>query len=114
MADALDALGYFVVPLKGSGSRGAAVRRRVHAVIGDLLAIPHDREAPLPWLQIECGGIGKRLATTFAELRANALPGFAPLVVRFVERKRWHYTDEDTRFRDLPEALHHIATNGKI
>lgn len=123
VCDALDKLGYYVVQLKGSGARGARMRRRKHSVIGDMLAISEngnihgDSEGwqfSSPWLQIEAGAHSAKAA--FKALRAHPLPGFTPIAVLWVYRatrgsarakrptRRW-YVDEHVWFKTAEEAL---------
>lgn len=120
VCDALDALGYFVISLKGSGARGARMRRRANAVVGDLLAIRSRESSPFyPWLQIEVGAHGPTAA--FKELRTHPLPGFTPILIQYhyplvgkptgqkrarskVARRRV-WVDESTWFPSLGEAL---------
>ena len=99
----LAANGYRAGRLSASGQRRGA-RREENMIPGDLIALAPP-EGGLPHLLIEVGGIGKRLGVAFAELREGLAPGFVPLVVRFVARRRWYYVDEDTRLEDLTEAL---------
>ena len=73
-------------------------------IAGDVIALSAEADL-LPHLLIEVGGAGKRLGVAFRELRESILPGFAPMVVRFVARKRWYYVTEDDRFDAVEEAL---------
>jgi hypothetical protein len=70
---------------------------------GDLIALT--AQDGLPHLLVEVGGAGKRLGVAFTELRESVLVGFSPLVVRFVDRRRWVYVDEDHRFADVEDAI---------
>jgi hypothetical protein len=56
-------------------------------------------------VQCEVGGIGKRLAVSFAELDDDPLPGSHSMVIRFVKGKRWYYVSPDERFAVLEDAL---------
>lgn len=67
---------------------------------GDLIACREDM-----MLQIEVGGIGKRLEAAFAELDSFKLPGSHSMVIRFVKGKRWYYVSPDDRFAVLEDAL---------
>jgi len=94
--------GYRAGRMSASGQRrGKRIDEQM--IAGDIIAL--SQIPTLPHLLIEVGGIGKRLGTAFEELRGSLAPGFVPLVVRFVARKRWHYVDEDSRFPSLAEAL---------
>jgi len=99
---ALDAAGFRCARVSASGQRRGA-RRAERCLAGDVLALA---TCPtLPHLLVEIGGSGKRLGVAFAELRDSLAPGFCPLVVRFVERRRYVYCDEDSRFNSLGDAL---------
>ena len=98
----LSRFGYVVVPIKASGRRGER-RTDLRTIAADVLAFCPDDA--WPHLQLEIGGAGKRLGTAFRELRALVLPGFVPIVVRFVERKQWLYVDEDTRVRKYDDLI---------
>lgn len=93
--------GYRCARVSASGQRRGA-RRDERLLAGDIIGLA---VACGPHLLVEVGGIGKRLARAFAELRESILPGFAPLVIRFVCRKRWYYTSEDDRFGTFDDAL---------
>jgi hypothetical protein len=111
VADELDKLGYAVVSIKGSGARGAKMRRRLNPVIGDLLALGQWGD---PFLQIECGAHTARAA--FKALRTFPLTGFTPLAVLYVYRLtkgkerakkptvRWYATEYDW-FPTAQEAI---------
>ena len=112
VGDTFDDAGYCVIALRASGSRGTHLRSRKHPVCGDLVAIPFDREANLPWFQIECGGVSKRASAALAELRTGLLPGFTPLVVLFRSRRRRYYLEGSTRghatLAEILDQLHPI------
>jgi hypothetical protein len=92
--------------VSASGQRKGA-RIEEEGLAGDIISLS---VAPgLPHLLVEVGGIGKRLGTAFDELRGSILPGFVPIVVRFVHRKCWIYVDEDNRFASFSEALDALA-----
>jgi hypothetical protein len=57
------------------------------------------------FLQVEVGGVGKRLAVAFEEMRSAQLPGAHLMVVRFVKGKRWYYVSPDDRFAVLEDAI---------
>jgi len=88
-------------------SRSGQVRGddREHRILADLIAFA-PQDGGIPHLLVSIGGVGKRLRVAFEELRSLPMPpGFIPLLVRFVKRKRWYYLDEDSRFESLTEAL---------
>lgn len=97
----LAARGYRCGRMSASGQRRGS-RRDEQMLAGDLIALG---STGLPHLLVEVGGAGKRLGVAFTELRECILPGFVPVVVRFVNRKRWYYVDEDDRFEDVDDAL---------
>lgn len=95
-------VGYRCARTSASGQRRGA-RREEMGLAGDIIAL-----ATLdgyPHLIIEVGGVGKRLGKAFAELRESLAPGFAAIVVRYVDRKSWWYVDEDTRCASIGEAI---------
>ncbi len=98
----LAAFGYRCARVSASGQRRGA-RRYENTLAGDLVALTPNYGHP--HLIVEVGGIGKRLGVAFTELRELLMPGFQPLVVRYVKRKRWIYVDEDHRFDDFRDAL---------
>jgi len=96
--------GYRTMLSKGSGQRIAASAAE-GPLRGDLIAIAPVNSG-LPHLLFECGGIGKRLGTTFAEMTREPLPGgFVAMIARVVNRSWWYYTSEDDRFDTLDDAL---------
>lgn len=103
----ISACGYRCARVSASGQRRGA-RREERGLAGDVIALA--TVPGLPHLLIEVGGAGKRLGVAFAELRESILPGFCPLVVRFVKRRRFVYTSEDDRFADLADALESLRT----
>jgi hypothetical protein len=99
---ALSAAGFSVARVSASGQR-RGVRRLERCIAGDVIAIAN---APgTPHFAVEVGGTGKRLGVAFAELRAWLPAGFAPMVVRIVNRKRYYYASEDERFPTLAKLL---------
>jgi hypothetical protein len=100
--DTLQAHGYAFARTSASGQRKGK-RKEQRMIPGDLLAVA--LEPGRPHLQFEIGGIGKRLGAAFAELRSLPLPGFLPVVVRFVARKRRWYLSPDDCFRSFGELL---------
>ena len=98
----LSAHGFRCARVSASGQRRGS-RRDERTLAGDLIALAEIRGCPS--LLVEVGGVGKRLGPAFAELRGSIMPGFAPLVVRYVARKRWIYVDEHRRFTTVPAAL---------
>jgi len=106
---ALDGAGFRCARVSASGQRRGG-RRQERCLAGDVLALT---TCPtLPHLLVEVGGAGKRLGVAFAELRDSIAPGFCPLVVRFVERRRLIYVDEDSRFDTLSDALDALRDAG--
>lgn len=98
----LSRLGYRCARVSASGQRRGA-RREEDGIPGDILAIAvADGQ---PHLMVEVGGERKRLAVTFGEMRECSLPGFVPIVVRYVEHRAWWYADEDTRVATASELL---------
>lgn len=95
--------GYRCARISASGQRKGS-RRSQDCIAGDALAFA-PADSGLPHLAIEVGGVGKRLRSAFTELRAFLPPGFAPLVVRVVRRRKRWYTDEDSRFLHIDDAL---------
>ena len=96
--------GYRCARVSSSGQRKGK-RRAEGGIPGDVIALaPVD--SGLPHVIVEVGGIGKRLAVSFAELTEAPLPpGFTALVARCVNRKWLWYSDPDSRHPDLLEAL---------
>jgi hypothetical protein len=93
--DALESRNYFVSYSRGS--RGIDV-----VAIGLKGAAPH--------ILAEVGGIGKRVRSSFAKLRAApSFPGSRKIVARELKHKGrcfWRvYTDPDTSFDDIDAAL---------
>ncbi len=103
VVDTFVALGWSWLKSHRSGQSIEPARAALH-IPGDVFVIS-DRLG----LQIEVGGAGKRLEPTFAELRQRLLPGFRPLVVRFVGGKRWWYPNEDQRFADVQDVFDHFG-----
>jgi hypothetical protein len=101
---ALWAFGYRTMCSRASGQRINPTGRE-NALPGDIIAIAAIHSG-LPHILAECGGIGKRLGTTFRELTERGLPGgFVALVARCVDRSWWYYISEDDRFDRLEDAL---------
>jgi len=116
VADDLDRLGYAVVAVKGSGARGKKMRKRNHAVVGDLLAIPV-RATWKQWLQVSVGAHAPGEAFKEFDL---ILPGFRPLCILYRKRAKKgggiskvatarYYVDRTTHFGSLAEALREIS-----
>ena len=106
----LSKCGYTIGFLKASGRRGQR-RRDLNCLAGDLLALAP--EGGGAHLIVEVGGVGKRLSRAFAELNANPMPGFCPIVVRFVNRKQRIYVDGQatwwTSWQELANYLRYQA-----
>ena len=91
------------------------MRRRNHAIVGDLLALPISIDFPYS-LQVEVGS--HSALSTFASLGEHPLPGFRPLAVLYrypikngVKAKRStgrYYVDPVTSFTFLADALEEI------
>lgn len=94
--------GYRCARISASGQRRGA-RRVENGIAADIIALAI--MGGRPHLLVEVGGVGKRLGVAFAELRESILPGFVPMVVRFVNRQRFVYVDEDHRFKSFAEAI---------
>jgi len=76
----------------------------------DIVALP--LEACYPNLLIEVGGIGKRVAISFAEISEHALPRTVPLIVRHIRHGKWRWhLDCDTSFESLPDLLAYFREN---
>ena len=93
--------GFRCARVSASGQRKGA-RRDEAGIAADIIAIG---AGALPNLIVEVGGVGKRLGVAFAEMRASCPPTFAPMVVRFVGRKRRWYAHEDAFHDSLESAL---------
>ena len=102
---ALHECGYRVARVSASGQRKGA-RIEEECLAGDIIAL--STVYSLPHLLVEVGGEKKVVCRALDELRGSLLPGFAPLVVRFIGRKRRFNVDEDAGFDTLEEALEAI------
>lgn len=98
----LSAAGYRCARISASGQR-RGTRRAEHGLGGDVIALA--TVPGYPHLLVEVGGVGKRVGAAFQELRGSLMPGFAPLVVRFVGRVRRAYVGEDERYDAVIDAV---------
>ena len=86
------------------------VRKAEKCIAGDLIALARDGSG-YPHVIPEIGGVGKRVRTAFAELKAEPLAtGFVPIVGRVVRRRWLWYSSAKSRHETLREAL---ATLGR-
>jgi hypothetical protein len=98
----LSAFGYRVIKssVSGRSSKRSVAENRI---AGDFLAMA-PQGAGLPHLIVEVGGKGKSIAGEIRKM--GEMPaGTAPLVVLFLDGKRWYYLNSDERFRKADEAL---------
>lgn len=91
---------------KVSRSGKTPITERTERIRADLICFaPRDEDFCMPNLLVSVGGAGKRIAPAFKELRECMPITFAPLVVTFVRRRSWWYTDPDNRFESPDDAL---------
>ena len=100
--DSFVKLGFIWMKSSNSGQAISDSRSPWH-IAGDVIFCREDI-----LIQCEVGGVGKRLAVTFAEMRQSLLPCAHMLIVRFVKGKRRYHVSEDFWFSDLEAAIQHM------